>query len=620
MTISGPRASDRSDKPRPFTSRWGSALSPADIIADAQGGRLLLEEYRPLTESLAWELGQQYWLQRGSQAFISDSDRVPFVVNNDGSLSMRAAELLFTSLQVAEEAGTVEEDIFVLELGIGVGLFARYFLDWFRHLCDAAGKDYFDRLCYVAADRSPRMLSDASLHGIFRNHPGRYRLRVADAVQPQRTLLTDPDIGRLAPRPFRAVFLNYVLDCLPATVLKIHGEQIHQLYAQTSVAGRNQWRPFLNFSEEELLFLARSTDPQERRRLMPMANLLLSEYSYRPVEAEIVPYAGFVRQVVRGAGGKPVLVNHGAMQSLKALLGLLKEDGFILIDDYGQTKDVVAEGFEHQRFSYSTSIGLNFPLLREFCASESRAVWIEPAVDDDSLHSRLVMCRDNQRLASRFEDCFGEAARKHFTEPARRARELAGAGRLHAALGEYREAVARQPFNWVLLNEVSNLLTFGVSRPSAGLDMARAPIDHNPACSAEVWNTAGDSLFRLNQIEESRSAYLRALEIAPDDVRARYNLAWVHLATGEFADGLRRVAEALALDQRSEFREGLLQKQAELLGQLDRRNRQSYHGLADRISPAASSQSGNAAHNVEPAGGAGPGLGSALRHSEGRAG
>jgi len=582
-----------------------------EIIADAQSGRLLLEEYRPLAESLVWELGQEYWLQCGSQAFIGDSDRVPFVVNNDGNLSMHAAELLFTSLQTAEEAGDMEEDILVLELGIGVCLFARYFLDWFRHLCDVAGKDYYDRLCYVAADRSPRMLSDACLHGIFRDHPGRYRLRIADAVQPGRTLLADHDIGRLAPRPFRAVFLNYVLDCLPATVLKMHDEQLHQLYAQTSVAAHDRWRPFLDVSQEELLLLASSTSPRERRQLMPMANLLLCEYSYRPVEAEAVPYAGFVHKVVRRAGGKPVLVNHGAMQSLEALLALLKEDGFILINDYGQTKDIMAEGFEHQRFSYSTSVGLNFPLLRQFCANESRAIWIEPAMDDESLHSRLLMGRDNARLASRFEECFGEAARKYFNEPAQRARDLAAAGRLHAALGEYREAVARQPFNWVLLNEVSKFLTFGVSSPGAGLDMARAAIDHNPACSADVWNTAGDSLFRLNRIEESRSAYHRALEIARDDVRARYNLAWVHLATGEHEDGLRRVAEALALDQRAAFRDALLQKQAELLSQLDRRNRQSYHGLADRISTVASPKSENAGPKVEPIGGANPQWGNA---------
>src|SRR5580704_17091521 len=157
----------------------------ADILADAQSQRLVLQDFRPLAESLEWELGQEYLRQRGSLAFIGDPEPVPFVVNNDGNQSIRAAEVFCTSLLVADEAGQLEEDIFVLELGIGVGLFARYFLDWFRHLSDEAGKDYYDRLCYVAADRSARMLRDAGRHGVFQNHPGRYRLRLADALQPE---------------------------------------------------------------------------------------------------------------------------------------------------------------------------------------------------------------------------------------------------------------------------------------------------------------------------------------------------------------------------------------------------------------------------------------------------
>ena len=46
-----------------------------------------LQDYRPLAESLEWELGQEYLRRRGSLAFIGDHEPVPFVVNNDGNLS-----------------------------------------------------------------------------------------------------------------------------------------------------------------------------------------------------------------------------------------------------------------------------------------------------------------------------------------------------------------------------------------------------------------------------------------------------------------------------------------------------------------------------------------------------
>jgi hypothetical protein len=97
--------------------------SPASLAA-AQGDRPVIQDFRPLAESLDWELGQLYLKERGNKAFISDVEPVPFVVNNDGNLSQRCAEVFFTSLVEADRAGTLEPDVFVLELGIGVGLFA----------------------------------------------------------------------------------------------------------------------------------------------------------------------------------------------------------------------------------------------------------------------------------------------------------------------------------------------------------------------------------------------------------------------------------------------------------------------------------------------------------------
>src|ERR1700691_183627 len=98
------------------------------ILAKAQSGRAVIQDFVPLADSLEWQLGQEYLRQRGNKASLCDASLVPFVINNDGTLSRNAAEVLFASLIDAEEQGNLESDIFVLELGIGVGLFARYFL------------------------------------------------------------------------------------------------------------------------------------------------------------------------------------------------------------------------------------------------------------------------------------------------------------------------------------------------------------------------------------------------------------------------------------------------------------------------------------------------------------
>jgi tetratricopeptide (TPR) repeat protein len=133
------------------------------------------------------------------------------------------------------------------------------------------------------------------------------------------------------------------------------------------------------------------------------------------------------------------------------------------------------------------------------------------------------------------------------------------------------------------MNEVAHFLTFALRNPKAGMEMARAALQHNPACSADLWNMLGDSLFELGRLGQARLAFERALAVNGDDVRARYNLAFVYIQMREYAQALARLAEGLALDRTGAFRDGLLQKQAEVLGLLDRQNQRRYLGQVDRL-------------------------------------
>src|SRR5260370_8391307 len=87
----------------------------------------------------------------------------------------------------------------------------------------------------MAAGAPARMLRDVARHGVLANHPGRYRLRLVDALDPA-PLLRDVMFRGLPGRPLRAVFLNYLLDCLPAAVLEIDGEQARRLCVPTCFA------------------------------------------------------------------------------------------------------------------------------------------------------------------------------------------------------------------------------------------------------------------------------------------------------------------------------------------------------------------------------------------------
>jgi len=77
-------------------------------------------------------LGQEYLRQRGNKGVLSPTlSPVPFVINNDGTLSAptRRRTSSSPSLQAAEKQAPLEDDHFRrLELGTRPsGLFARYF-------------------------------------------------------------------------------------------------------------------------------------------------------------------------------------------------------------------------------------------------------------------------------------------------------------------------------------------------------------------------------------------------------------------------------------------------------------------------------------------------------------
>ncbi len=82
--------------------------SPAEqVLAHAQAGREVVQEFVPLAQSVEWLLGQEYLRQRGNKAFLSDSAPIPFVINNDGTLAKNAADVFFASLRDVDERGVL---------------------------------------------------------------------------------------------------------------------------------------------------------------------------------------------------------------------------------------------------------------------------------------------------------------------------------------------------------------------------------------------------------------------------------------------------------------------------------------------------------------------------------
>ncbi len=377
------------------------------------------------------------------------------------------------------------------------------------------------------------MLLDAARHGVFADHAGHYVLRLVDAMQPA-ALLADPLFAGKTLGVFRAVFLNYLLDCLPAAVVQVEGEAVKQLYVRTCVARNVRLEDHTDLTAERLAEDGQCNDAAAQRELLEVYGLFAVDYDYRLVDVATLPLGEFAVELGRTAG-KPLLHSYGAMQALERLLALVHEDGFILASDYGPAQVAGEAEFEHQRFSHATFVGVNFGQLKAYFGA-GRCDYVEPDEGPAaSVHSRLLGRQVSAGTRQRFLARFDKSAAEAIQGPAAKARESAQVGKFQAAWDLYREAYDRQPSNWVLLSEMAQFQIFSMRDLKTGIELAKVALALNPACSSELWNVLGDGLFEQGRYAEAGSVYRKALEINASDVRTRYNLAWVYQREKDYA-------------------------------------------------------------------------------------
>jgi tetratricopeptide (TPR) repeat protein len=532
----------------------------------------VIQDYAPLAESLEWRLGQRFWHQSGSAAFLNG--HVPYKITNDGNLSRKAAELLFAQLAEAEADGTLEERIHVLELGVGTGLFARYFLDALRALCLAHEKDYSDRLTYVAADRSEHSLSDMQRHGVLAEHSDRCEIRVADALTAGFGL-DHRDVS------FRAIFMNYLLDSLPSTVLKRDEDGLRELRIRTGLPPGINLNDYTSLGLSDLLDRIESKDPSVSRQLTDLSSLFTLRFDYFPISFDRVPFGSEVFRLA--PSGACVLHNYGAIQCLTYAMRLLRDGGFVLVSDYGDSPfDRDAEIYRHQRFGGASAMGLNFPFLKNYFERHVECQWIEPAGDYPHLWVRLIGRNLSSTAPARFQDLFSRSAFESLYTPTARARELMREGRFEEARDAFQNSLCLQPRNWALLEETADLQTFKLSEYKAGLETTARALEINPI-GPGLWNTHGDCLYYLERKDEAHEAYLRALELNPEDVRARYNLSFTLSNRADQSAALKIIAEALEKDRKGKYVDRLLRRQSEILNHLNRIREAQAHRTENRF-------------------------------------
>jgi len=533
----------------------------------------VLQDWVPLTQCFDWHLGQIAFQQRGSQAFTTNE--VPNLINQGGMSAYRAAEVLYANCAEADAAGTLEDDIWCVEMAIGLGLHSLQLLDRFQEICKRNERDYYDRLTWYATDITPKMLHDARDHGVFERHEGRVVLAGLDALLPETLIrLEDGESVELTGK-VRAIFHTYMLCVLPANVFRrteLGADAQNRvvwgiLMARTVLRHHEALGSFTDLDVPTIRAMIESGEAGHHLKLTHLYPLLDLDLTLAPLDEASHPdlwELERIAQVIEQNIDKPeeaeaehhtwVLHSAGAMQSLAGSLNALRPDGFLLYRDYGPASAKAANGTHlYQHYGATTAIGVNhFALdtwLEEPGEDGKQRAWVTaPEGEGESaIKTRLVSPVALKATSESFVRQFDPKDFDALTEQIQKAHQALQ--QPAQAMEHYRLALAMERDNWALLSEAAEVAL----RYVRNLEMAHMLVNEvlriNPWYCAAAWNLLGDVFWFAEDVDRSEAAYEEAVKCNPEHYRGYFNLYTIHRQRGRYDKAVEMAAMALAMDR-----------------------------------------------------------------------
>lgn len=180
-----------------------------------------IHEAKPYNESEIFEISDEYYKTKGILAWSNKASKIiPHKIGTNYQSALAFAKLIKANLKNY----SWNERVNILECGAGSGRFSRHLLYAFREL------DIASKCCLLISDYSKTNLAEISASGILDEfeEDSDYKIVEFDIVSDNRATT-------LAGKRFNfsnlgAVFMHYVLDALPLTILRNQADKIEELY------------------------------------------------------------------------------------------------------------------------------------------------------------------------------------------------------------------------------------------------------------------------------------------------------------------------------------------------------------------------------------------------------
>jgi tetratricopeptide (TPR) repeat protein len=495
-----------------------------------------IEPATPFHRCVVWRLHDAYWAQRGPAAW--QTGEVPFYSTSNGATARHHADLFAALVQDLESSHELapSDEVWVLEAGCGLGLFAANFLAALA--ADPSTQPLLARTRYLLSDCSRTNLE--AVLALSRVAPWYQSGHIVPALYDLRH---PSEVRRLDQKPVPPLSLitsNYVCSVIPQLQLQRRNDAWFELLVETRVPPGD--------TTEATAFLEHALTDATRSHLLRDLEL---RFSWRPFDPSGLP-SPHRQALTRFSDDLPIATFGYPVQYFDALMAmrpLLVPSGVIITSDYGSSTRDRARGLRDRRPQvYGNSLAQD-TCFATFDAHCAEAGWDHLRTDSnlDSVHVALVSPGTlGPHLRAAFEEAFrGILASDELLDHTATARLFATQKDFARALRYWLRAVALDELNPELHYRI------GECAIEAGeYALAIAHLTRGHALDGHGWDfdfLLGRATCLADQPEVARRWYEHSLAREPHPVTWT-NLGVIHLNEGREAEAWACFESALTLD------------------------------------------------------------------------
>lgn len=327
----------------------------------------LIEDFTRYDKSKIWSIHRDYFLNVGTKAW--SSGEIPYSGISNYNEAYKKARLFIENLKVSE---SLPEEIRVLEVGGGYGVFAKNFIEAFRDICRYEKLDYIDRLVYFFTDFSQKTIDEVQASDTFKEFTGKVRFARFDASKEPEFIDYNHEDGY-----FDLIMANYLLDQLPARII-----------AKTNTGLKEKYIKLEDFEER----INSANKPRKWVKKIKKTTKYLDldiEIDHELPQKDIDVLLGSFR-VVRES---TVVYSYGALNAVKNFMNMLTKIGIILCSDFNAPAKPGLDDYDPCYYGNSIAQAVNYDFIfRYFADSDQKVMLYEDPIRP--LHTMVLTRKD----------------------------------------------------------------------------------------------------------------------------------------------------------------------------------------------------------------------------------